>query len=322
MQKTDTAIAKRADTPPVPKDIKGLLEHETTQGQLASVMPEDAKPERLLRLALSALRQTPGLLKCTPASFFGSLIGACALGLEVNTPAGEAYLVPFKVKGKPTCTLIVGYRGLSKLAYQHEKVVSIARHAVKANDVFRIAYGTEETIVHEPKTGDRGPTIGAYAVVKLANGGSISKYMPLDEINSHRPSHWESTPWGDKNEHVVDEMRTKTVLKSILKDTPSTANARRAVTIDEATSRGAVLHANLEDLTAEPAIVEPDQGLAAVDPDALEGPPVNGAADPTEKAFKKLQPAAQKAGWSDEDLEASLVSQGAESTASELRVTL
>lgn len=318
-KKTDTALTKTEGLAPMPQDVKGMLEHDLTRQQLQSVMPEDAKPERLFRLALSAIKQTPKLLQCSPASFFGSLVGACTLGLEVNTPAGEAYLVPYGKEAQ----LVIGYRGMAKMAYQHEHVVDITRHAVKEGDVFRLTYGTNEEIVHEiDHRVDRGATIGAYAIVRLRGGGKVQRYMALAEINAARPTHWKSTPWGDKNEYVVDEMRTKTALRRVLKDAPSTANARRAVAFDEASSRGASLHVDLANLTAEPTIVEPDQGPPPVDPGALEGPPVNGAPDPTEEAFKKLQPAARAKDWSDEDLEAALRGNGIEATAEELGVTL
>lgn len=80
---------------------------EQSRGNMVKVMMPEIKkalptvltPERFTRIALSALNNTPALQKCTPMSFLAALMNAAQLGLEPNTPLGQAYLIPYKNKG-------------------------------------------------------------------------------------------------------------------------------------------------------------------------------------------------------------------------------
>src|SRR5262245_44358346 len=76
------------------------------QKKIASAIPSKiATPERMLRIILSEVEKTPGLLECTPESFWLAVIQTAQLGLEVGGVLGQAYLIPY---GKQ-CTLVVGY---------------------------------------------------------------------------------------------------------------------------------------------------------------------------------------------------------------------
>ena len=55
-------------------------------------LPEVITPECFTRMALSALNTTPKLAECTQMSFLAALMNAAQLGLEPNTPLGQAYL--------------------------------------------------------------------------------------------------------------------------------------------------------------------------------------------------------------------------------------
>ena len=67
----------------------------------ASVLPTHMSKDRMMRIALSALRTTPDLAKCTIQSVAMSLMGCSVLGLEPNTPLGHAYLIPFNKNVAP-----------------------------------------------------------------------------------------------------------------------------------------------------------------------------------------------------------------------------
>ena len=63
-------------------------------GEIAKALPSVMTPERFTRIILSAVSTTPKLADCTPASFMGAMMQAAQLGLEANTPLGQAYLIP------------------------------------------------------------------------------------------------------------------------------------------------------------------------------------------------------------------------------------
>lgn len=68
--------------------------------EIEKALPKVITPERFTRMALSALNTTPKLQECSQMSFLGALMNAAQLGLEPNTPLGQAYLIPYKNHGK------------------------------------------------------------------------------------------------------------------------------------------------------------------------------------------------------------------------------
>jgi len=239
----ENEIAKRE-----PTKIEQMFQR--AEPELRKVLPEHIKPERMLRLMLSAIKQTPKLKDCTPASFIGAVLQSCQLGLEPNTVLGLAYLIPY---GKE-CTFITGYKGLILLAYQSGVVIAIHVHLVYEKEVFRVIQGTKEEIYHEPilSKNERGKCIGGYCVVELKNGASISRCLSIDEINSSRPVHAKgSSPWASHWE----EMALKTLVRRALKFVPLSPELSKAIALDEAGTRGA--HIDLIPETAETILVEP-----------------------------------------------------------------
>ena len=63
--------------------------------QIAKALPSVMTPERFTRIAMTAVTQNPQLGQCTPGSFIGALLTAAQLGMEPNTPLGQAYLIPY-----------------------------------------------------------------------------------------------------------------------------------------------------------------------------------------------------------------------------------
>ena len=65
------------------------------EGEIKKALPSVMTPERFTRITLSALSTNPKLAQCTPQSFLGAMMTAAQLGLEPNTPLGQAYLIPY-----------------------------------------------------------------------------------------------------------------------------------------------------------------------------------------------------------------------------------
>jgi recombination protein RecT len=77
-----------------PPSLADLLQQ--SKSQIALALPKHLTPDRMARLFLTALRTTPKLAQCTPDSFLASIMTLAQLGLEPNTPLGQAYLIPRK----------------------------------------------------------------------------------------------------------------------------------------------------------------------------------------------------------------------------------
>ena len=78
------------------------------QGEIAKALPSVITPERFTRITLSALSTNPQLQQCSPASFLGAMMTAAQLGMEPNTPLGQAYLLPYRNHGQLECQFQLG----------------------------------------------------------------------------------------------------------------------------------------------------------------------------------------------------------------------
>lgn len=204
------------------------------EGEIAKALPSVITPERFTRIVTSALRATPKLAETTPQSFLGAMMTAAQLGLEPNTPLGQAYLLPYKNKGVLECQFQLGYKGLIDLAYRSGEVSIIQAHEVHENDDFFYEFGLEPQLTHKPAHHDRGEVFCYYAMFRTKDGGFGFEVMSKEEIEAHARKYSQSygsdfSPWKSN----FDEMAKKTVLKRVLKYAPLKSDFVRGVASDE-----------------------------------------------------------------------------------------
>ena len=202
--------------------------------EIKKALPEVITPERFTRMALSALNNTPKLAECSQMSFLAALMNAAQLGLEPNTPLGQAYLIPYKNKGKLECQFQIGYKGLIDLSYRNPMVQTIQAQAVYENDQFEYALGLDSRLIHRPVLRDRGEVILFYGLFKLTNGGYGFEVMSRDDMDAYAKEYSKSydteySPW--KSSYA--EMAKKTVIKKVLKYAPLKTEFKRALATDE-----------------------------------------------------------------------------------------
>ena len=204
------------------------------ESEIKKALPSVLTPERFTRMVLSAISTTPKLGVCTPNSFLGAMMNAAQLGLEPNTPLGQAYLIPYKNKGVDEVQFQIGYKGLIDLAYRSGEIEVVQAHIVYANDEFTCEYGLEPKLVHKPAVSDRGDPVRVYAMFKTKSGGYGFEVMSMDDVRNHAARYSQSynssySPWKTN----FEEMAKKTVLKKVLKYAPLKSDFVRAVTSDE-----------------------------------------------------------------------------------------
>lgn len=213
-------------------DMVKVLEPE-----IRKALPEILTPERFTRMVLSAINNTPKLAECTPMSFIAAMMNAAQLGLEPNTPLGQAYLIPYKNKGIMECQFQLGYKGLIDLAYRTGQIQMIQAHVVRANDYFEYQYGLDYRLAHRPGEGseaDRGEITYIYSLFKLTNGGCgfvVSNRADMDTFAAKysKSIGKDCSPWMSN----YAEMAKKTCLKRALKYAPVSVDFQKALTTDE-----------------------------------------------------------------------------------------
>lgn len=209
------------------------------EGEIAKALPSVITPERFTRMVLSAISTNQKLGSCTPASFLGAMMSAAQLGLEPNTPLGQAYILPFQNKGVLEAQFQLGYKGLIDLAYRSGEVEVVQAHIVYANDKFECEYGLEPKLTHIPADKDRGEAVKVYAMFKTKSGGYGFEVMSMEDVRIHAEKYSKAystsfSPWKTN----FEEMAKKTVLKKCLKYAPLKSDFVKGIVQDGAVKSG------------------------------------------------------------------------------------
>ncbi|MBE5954968.1 MAG: recombinase RecT [Lachnospiraceae bacterium] len=202
--------------------------------ELKKALPNVLTPERFTRIALSALNNNPQLQQCTPMSFIGALLNAAQLGMEVNSPLNQCFLIPYKNKGVFECQFVLGYKGLIDLAYRNGQMQTIQAHTVYSEDEFFYEYGLNPKLVHRPAATDRGEPVFFYGLFKTVNGGFGFSVMSKAEMDLYAATYSKASgssysPWKSNYE----SMACKTVIKQALRYAPIKTEFQRALATDE-----------------------------------------------------------------------------------------
>ena len=241
---------KKNEVSPV-KAMGDLLKRMHTQ--IEKALPSVITPERFTRIALTAYSRNEKLQECTAESFLGSMMQAAQLGVEPNTPLGQAYLIPYRNKGVMEVQFQLGYRGMIDLAYRSGEVQNIQAHEVYENDTFEYELGLEPKLKHIPALKDRGEVILYYAVFKLTNGGVGFEVMSKEDVEAFakkKSKTYGTGPW----QSDFDAMAKKTLVKRLLKFAPLKSDFVRAVTADETIKSG--ISENMTDLPDETVTID------------------------------------------------------------------
>jgi recombination protein RecT len=204
-------------------------------------LPEKIGVERMMRIVMTAILKTPLLATCEPTTFFGAALQALQLGLEVNTPLGQAYLIPRRKNDKNgkslywECNFQLGYQGLLELCYRSTLYELISARIVYKGDDFNVEYGTHQSIRHIPKYTSEEPVF-AYGYYKLKDGGEdfvVWKYESAlkhgEEFSDAFNSKW--APW-QSHAATQEAMVRKTLLKQVLHYAPKSAELASAYASD------------------------------------------------------------------------------------------
>ena len=212
-------IQKATAQPAAKADAKTSMQAyiKQMQGEIKKALPAVMTPERFTRIVLSALSTNPKLGQTTPQSFLAAMMTAAQLGMEPNTPLGQAYLIPF-YNNKTHCSecqFQLGYKGLIDLAYRSGEVSIIQAQVVYEHDSFNYSFGLEPVLKHIPAASDRGESTYVYAMFRTKEGGFGFDVMSMDAVRTFAQQYsksFSSGPWQTN----FEEMAKKTVLKKVL----------------------------------------------------------------------------------------------------------
>ena len=214
--------------------------------QISQALPRHMNPDRMLRIAMTSIQQTPKLLNCDPKSLVAAVIESSQLGLEPDGILGYAYLIPYGNKAQ----LQIGYRGLIDLAFRSNRVSNISAQVVHKKDKYEYEEGLEKKLKHVPTSEeDEGDIVAAYAAVHFKDGNKDFEWMWKKDIDKIRKSAKASKdgPWVT---HYV-EMAKKTAIRRLAKRLPLSPEFQRAAVLDEYISEGVADNGQIIDVDSE-----------------------------------------------------------------------
>lgn len=216
--------------------------------QIQAALPNlGITPERMTRMALTCLRNTPKLFECEQHSVLAAVVELASLGLEPSTPLGHAWILPYGRKAQ----VIIGYKGFIALADRGG--MTIGADVVYEMDHWVYPRPGDLRIDHIPYDGDqeRGARKCAYAYAlregrpiqfKVVSRKDIKRAM---DSSSAVKGHRKDSPWfGDEGGRPedVDAMWRKTAIRRLAPFLPLSAEVgaqmSRAMELDEQSDTG------------------------------------------------------------------------------------
>ncbi|MEM4202823.1 MAG: recombinase RecT [Candidatus Methanomethylicaceae archaeon] len=197
--------------------------------------------DNLRSLAIAILIANPQLMKCTAQSIAHVILATHELNLSPYPTVGDVYIVPFynAQEKKYMATMLLGYRGLIKLASRSHPGLIVKADVVYEGDELEYQKGTDEYIRHVPRFESENVT-HVYAFLKLQNA-TLVEVISIDQANELRQrmltrketaafSPWASEFWL--------EMVKKTLVRRLLKYLPLDTTLQRAIVSEEYTEAG------------------------------------------------------------------------------------
>jgi len=214
--------------------IVAMLRQDGMQQQLAMALPKHLTKERFLRMMLTCIRQVPKLATCDQSSVLGAMFELAQMGLEPNTPLGQAFLVPYKSKAQA----LIGYKGFIAMADRAGLVLNA--EVVYEGDFFEYALGTDPFIKHRP-TDDakaRGEITHAYSVVRYPDGRTSFKLINRLEVERAIQSSSSPKALDGQQKVAAPWYWRKTAVRRHAPFLPLSTEFARAVVLDEQAEQG------------------------------------------------------------------------------------
>lgn len=207
-------------------------------------------------------------------SVLGGLVTISQLNLRPGV-LGEAWLLPMRNQRQMKATLVIGYQGYLKLAYNSDQIRHVESRVVYEGDIFDFSFNNEQ-LVHKPDfTKPKGRPIAFYSVVHMANGHThVERPLTVTEMEEHRDRFAMAKkngtvvgPWRDN----FEAMARKTMILKALKYLPKSISYQTAEVVDssvrtnvqnESPERAIEYKAELGDVigTEDPEQAQDEQG--------------------------------------------------------------
>ena len=222
--KIQTAVQQKAPEARAKQSINamlsGILDGENMRRRFEELLGK--RTPQFLSSLVSMINDNPDLQAAfysSSMSVIKSALQAASYDLPIDPALGYAYIVPFKVKGKPTATFVIGYKGMVQLCLRTGAYKCVP-DAVDVREGELVSYNrlTGEAVfnwIEDEDERDALPIVGFAGYFKLLNGAEKTIYMTKKQINKHEKVNRKGENMTKGWRENWDEMARKTVIRKL-----------------------------------------------------------------------------------------------------------
>lgn len=226
---------------------------------------------------VSMINDEPRMIQAfydSPNSIIKAALRAASYDLPIDPTLGQAYVVPFKNKGKMEAVFILGYKGMYQLAvrtgvYKRINVVDVHEGELVKWD--RLTEEAEFKFVDDDEEREKLPIIGYCGYFELTNGMKKTIYMTREQIENHEKKFRKGDYMGKGWKEDWESMAAKTVLRRLLgkwgllsvnyqNADEGTVRAAEAIASGKLDDADNPVYVNTIDAEAVPQNVDPETG--------------------------------------------------------------
>ena len=176
----DTAVAKAQPSQKAVavKNFQAVMNNSYYQSLLQSSLKENKGA--FCTSLMEIFSSDENLLQCQPNDLMAEALKAASLRLPLNKQLGQAYLLPFKIKGVTKPTLVIGTKGYLQLAMRTGKYETINADVVYDGEFNHYDKVTGKLDLSGAQISNT--PIGYFAYFKKKDGLTKLLYMTLDEV--------------------------------------------------------------------------------------------------------------------------------------------
>lgn len=200
--------------------INSLLDQEGMRKRFDELLGK--RTPQFMSSLVSLMNASPQLQEAfyqSPMTVIQSALKAATYDLPIDPNLGFAYIVPFKNKGVPEATFIMGYKGMQQLAlrtgaYKTINVIDVREGELKSYN--RLTEEISLEFIEDDGEREASKIVGYVGFFKLINGTEKTIYMSLKQIEAHERKNRKGNYMGKGWKDDFDAMCSKTVMRRLI----------------------------------------------------------------------------------------------------------
>lgn len=200
--------------------LNGILDGEKMRRRFDELLGK--RTPQFLSSLVSMINDNPDLQAAfysNAMSVIKSALQAASYDLPIDPSLGYAYIVPYKNKGKPTATFIIGYKGMVQLCLRTGAYKCVP-DAVDVREGELQSYNrlTGEAVfnwIEDEDERESLPIVGYAGYFQLKNGAEKTIFMTVKQIEKHEQKNRKGEYKGKGWRENFDAMARKTVIRRL-----------------------------------------------------------------------------------------------------------